>query len=33
MEAIHAALWDYAQRNGIVIAGLEKPKEDIGEIE
>ncbi len=24
-EAIHAALWDYAQKNGIVIEGLKKP--------
>lgn len=32
-EAIHAALWDYAQKNGIEIAGLEKPVEDIGEKE
>lgn len=30
-EAVHAALWDYAQKNGIVIEGLEEPKEDIGE--
>ncbi|HIT05181.1 MAG TPA: Fe-S cluster assembly scaffold protein NifU [Candidatus Scybalocola faecipullorum] len=30
-EAIHAALWDYAQKNGIVIEGLEKPKEDIND--
>lgn len=30
-EAIHAALWDYAQRNGIEIDGLEQPKQDIGE--
>ena len=30
-EAIHAALWDYAQKNGIVIEGLEKPKSDIHE--
>lgn len=30
-EAIHAALWDYAQKNGIVIEGLEKPKADIHE--
>lgn len=29
-EAIHAALWDYAQKNGIVIDGLEEPKSDIG---
>ena len=32
-EAIHAALWDYAQKNGVVIEGLEKPVEDIGEKE
>ena len=30
-EAIHAALWDYAQKNGIVIEGLQPPKEDISE--
>lgn len=30
-EAIHAALWDYAQKNGIVIEGLEKPVGDIEE--
>lgn len=30
-EAIHAALWDYAEKNGIVIEGLEKPKADIHE--
>ena len=30
-EAIHAALWDYAQKNGIVIEGLDKPKSDISE--
>lgn len=28
-EAIRAALWDYAQKQGIEIEGLEKPKEDI----
>lgn len=28
-EAIHSALWDYAQKNGIEIEGLEKPKTDI----
>lgn len=28
-EAIHAALWDYAQKNGIKIEGLEEPKADI----
>ncbi len=32
-EAIHAALWDYAEKNGIVIEGLEKPKTDISETE
>lgn len=30
-EAIHAALWDYAGKKGIVIEGLEKPKSDIHE--
>ena len=30
-EAIHAALWDYAQKHGIKIEGLEKPKSDIHE--
>ena len=30
-EAIHAALWDYAQKNGIEISGLAKPKSDISE--
>lgn len=32
-EAIHAALWDYAQKHGITIEGLEKPVNDIGEKE
>ena len=32
-EAIHAALWDYAEKNGIEIEGLEKPKSDISEHE
>ena len=32
-EAIHAALWDYAEKNGITIEGLEKPKSDIHEEE
>jgi nitrogen fixation NifU-like protein len=32
-EAIHAALWDYAEKNGITIEGLEKPKSDIHEDE
>ena len=30
-EAIHAALWDYAQKNDLQIEGLEKPVTDIGE--
>lgn len=30
-EAIHAALWDYAQKNGIEIEGLQQPKTDISE--
>lgn len=30
-EAIHAALWDYAEKQGIVIEGLEKPRADIHE--
>lgn len=32
-EAIHAALWDYARKNHIVINGLEQPKSDISEHE
>lgn len=32
-EAIHAALWDYAQKNNLVIEGLKEPVEDISEIE
>ena len=32
-EAIHAALWNYAEKNGIVIEGLEKPVTDISEHE
>ncbi len=30
-EAIHAALWDYAKKNDIVIEGLEEPVNDIAE--
>ena len=30
-EAIHAALWDYAEKHGIKIEGLKKPKSDIRE--
>lgn len=32
-EAIHAALWDYAQKNQITIEGLKKPVQDIEELE
>lgn len=32
-EAIHAALWDYAEKKGITIEGLKKPVEDISEPE
>lgn len=32
-EAIHAALWDYAEKNGIAIEGLKKPVTDIEETE
>lgn len=32
-EAIHAALWNYAENNNIKIEGLKKPVEDIEEIE
>lgn len=28
-EAIHAALWDYAEKHNITIEGLKKPKADI----
>ena len=31
-EALHAALWDYAEKNHIVIDGLERPVNDIGEL-
>lgn len=30
-EALQAALWDYAEKNQIVIEGLEPPKEDIND--
>ena len=30
-EAIHAGLWDYAQKNHIVIEGLKPPVDDIAE--
>lgn len=32
-EAIHAALWDYAEKNDIVIEGLKEPVNDIDETE
>lgn len=32
-EAIHAALWDYAQKNNLKIQGLKQPKSDIHEEE
>ena len=33
MEAIHAALWDYAEKNNIKIEGLKPPVKDIDETE
>ena len=32
-DAIHAALWDYAEKHGIKIEGLDKPKADINDEE
>ena len=32
-QAVHAALWDYAQKNGLTIEGLKPPVDDIEEIE
>ena len=32
-EAIHAALWDYAEKHGITIEGLKPPVNDIDETE
>lgn len=32
-QAIHAALWDYAKKKGIVIEGLDAPVNDIEELE
>ncbi len=32
-EAIHAALWDYSQKNKVVIDGLKAPVNDIEELE
>ncbi len=31
-EAIHAALWDYAEKNHLVIEGLKPPVKDIEEV-
>ncbi|MDR1912950.1 MAG: Fe-S cluster assembly scaffold protein NifU [Clostridiales bacterium] len=30
-EALHAALWDYAQKNDLMIEGLKPPVSDIGD--
>lgn len=32
-EAVHAALWDYATKNNLVIEGLKPPVKDIEETE
>lgn len=32
-QAVHAALWDYAQKNNLKIEGLKPPVEDIEELE
>ena len=32
-QAVHAALWDYAQNNGIKIEGLEPPVDDVDELD
>lgn len=32
-EAVHAALWDYAKKNNIVIEGLKPPVDDVDELE
>lgn len=31
-EALHAALWDYAQKNGVEIQGLRPPVDDVDEL-
>ena len=31
-EALHAALWDYAQKNALTIEGLNPPAKDIDEL-
>ena len=32
-QAVHAALWDYAQKNHITIEGLKPPANDVDELE
>ena len=32
-QAVHASLWDYAQKNGLVIEGLKPPVNDVDELE
>lgn len=32
-QAVHAALWDYAQKNNITIDGLKPPVNDVDELE
>ena len=32
-QAVHAALWDYAQKNGLVIEGLKPPVNDVDDLE
>ena len=32
-QAVHAALWDYAQKNNITIEGLKPPVTDVDELE
>ncbi len=32
-QAVHAALWDYAQKNNIRIEGLEPPVDDVDELD
>ena len=32
-QAVHAALWDYAKKNNLVIEGLEPPVDDVDELE
>ena len=32
-QAVHAALWDYSQKNGITIEGLKPPVNDVDELD